>query len=264
MRCPQLEKATFRGSLHNCLRGSNGQTPKDVSVEDFQKSNLPGDSGQVFRMRCRPSPIRATKEERVSCRCTKSKCLKLYCKCYASGIFCDYAICTCNNCANYSGSTEEADHCPSCTCASCRQSKAKEARRVLAMGISRRMCRCKTSKCLQLYCPCFQSGQSCSSQCSCVHCLNHTSGYAENERTIAVSECLSRRRDAFERRPSRGELLRCACRKTRYVDLWSNCFRSSINGRCLRKYCVCYSRGRSCGESCECTSCANTKLFDRT
>ena len=36
--------------------------------------------------------------ESKKCNCKKSKCLKLYCECFAAGAFCDQ--CSCQNCQN--------------------------------------------------------------------------------------------------------------------------------------------------------------------
>lgn len=36
------------------------------------------------------------------CNCKQSKCLKLYCECFASGGYCDPTTCNCVNCCNNS------------------------------------------------------------------------------------------------------------------------------------------------------------------
>lgn len=35
-----------------------------------------------------------------TCHCKQSKCLKLYCDCFAAGIFCQPNYCACRNCCN--------------------------------------------------------------------------------------------------------------------------------------------------------------------
>jgi len=37
--------------------------------------------------------------ENVKCKCTKSKCLKMYCECFTLGRFCD-ETCACVDCSN--------------------------------------------------------------------------------------------------------------------------------------------------------------------
>ena len=34
------------------------------------------------------------------CKCSSSRCLKLYCECFRNGFFCDEKLCTCKNCHN--------------------------------------------------------------------------------------------------------------------------------------------------------------------
>ena len=45
-----------------------------------------------------PPPRNDTKRK-LKCNCKKSKCLKLYCECFANGLFCS-RDCECLNCAN--------------------------------------------------------------------------------------------------------------------------------------------------------------------
>ena len=37
---------------------------------------------------------------RKSCNCRNSRCLKLYCECFAAGVYCTPGSCTCNDCHN--------------------------------------------------------------------------------------------------------------------------------------------------------------------
>lgn len=37
---------------------------------------------------------------RKACNCRNSKCLKLYCECFASGVYCIPGHCNCNPCQN--------------------------------------------------------------------------------------------------------------------------------------------------------------------
>lgn len=50
---------------------------------------------------CMPVPLNvtATKPKKAPCNCKKSKCLKLYCECFASGGYCDES-CNCIGCSN--------------------------------------------------------------------------------------------------------------------------------------------------------------------
>lgn len=42
------------------------------------------------------------KHDHFGCLCAKSKCLKLYCACFAKGIYCG-EMCKCSNCHNLRG-----------------------------------------------------------------------------------------------------------------------------------------------------------------
>ena len=79
----------------------------------------------------------------------------------------------------------------------------------------RLVCRCAKSKCLKLYCDCFQRGKICIGRCSCTNCKNTEANSGPNGiRTKTIREILERRPDAFERRGKRtGE--GCSCKKNK-------------------------------------------------
>lgn len=102
-------------------------------------------------------------------------------------------------------------------------------------------CRCSRTRCLKLYCDCFQAGRICTSSCSCISCLNIKSESGEHgERTKAIYTILSRKPDAFQKK-DKSSKMGCACR----------------NSKCLKKYCVCFSEKILCGSRCVCTNCLN-------
>ncbi|KAL1220669.1 Protein tesmin/TSO1-like CXC 2 [Cardamine amara subsp. amara] len=119
------------------------------------------------------------------CNCKKSKCLKLYCECFAAGVYC-IEPCSCIDCFNKpihedtvlatrkqiesrnplafapkvirsSDSVLETGEDPSKTPASARH---------------KRGCNCKKSNCLKKYCECYQGGVGCSINCRCEGCKN--------------------------------------------------------------------------------------------
>ena len=99
------------------------------------------------------------------CNCRKSKCLKLYCECFAALSFCN-DLCNCRDCGN----THEND-------ASVReavaQARAKNRNafegKISSIGGG---CNCKRSRCLQKYCICFQASVFCGVKCRCLDCSN--------------------------------------------------------------------------------------------
>jgi len=108
------------------------------------------------------------------CNCRKSKCLKLYCECFAAGYLCA-DICKCQECHNNPEHREERDR-------ACEETVRKNARafepkiakdQAQADDPShRRGCRCKKSNCLKRYCECFNGKVKCTTVCRCVNCLN--------------------------------------------------------------------------------------------
>jgi len=78
-------------------------------------------------------------------------------------------------------------------------------------------CRCKFSRCLKLYCECFQKKSICNEACNCRSCLNTTND--EPIRTDAMKAILARRPDAFKERVKMIGV-GCSCKKN----------------KCLKKY----------------------------
>ncbi|CAH8361404.1 unnamed protein product [Eruca vesicaria subsp. sativa] len=115
------------------------------------------------------------------CGCKQSKCLKLYCDCFASGELCNECDCAdCHNNTDNSYLREEAvlnvlDRNPNAfngkspsfltdnQCKSATDTKP---------GLLSRGCKCKRTKCLKKYCECFQANALCSDNCKCINCEN--------------------------------------------------------------------------------------------
>jgi hypothetical protein len=76
-------------------------------------------------------------------------------------------------------------------------------------------CKCTRSRCLMLYCDCFQAGQVCTPSCVCVSCKNtRNQSKAGGLRFDAIEAILWRRPDAFEYKPRKTED-GCKCKKNR-------------------------------------------------
>lgn len=103
-------------------------------------------------------------QTQISCGCIKSKCLKLYCECFAKKTYCT-KICGCTNCANLPAEEEQ-------------RKEAIEMTLERHPGAFRtnfdtyRSCHCKKSACRKKYCECYQSGKPCTFHCKCEGCQN--------------------------------------------------------------------------------------------
>jgi hypothetical protein len=109
----------------------------------------------------------------VWCKCRKTACLKLYCRCFAAGILCQ-DTCTCtDDCAN-----DRKDN-P-------KRLKAVEAIKSRNAGAfsksARKGCRCRNSRCLKKYCVCFAASKPCEADlCICINCANGLGGSSARE-----------------------------------------------------------------------------------
>ena len=76
-------------------------------------------------------------------------------------------------------------------------------------------CRCTKTKCLKLYCDCFQAGTVCKDHCDCSECKNIPEESGPNGlRTRVIKSILKRRPNAFQRK-TRDPDASCACKSSK-------------------------------------------------
>ncbi|KAG0448078.1 hypothetical protein HPP92_028014 [Vanilla planifolia] len=139
------------------------------------------------------------------CHCKKSKCLKLYCECFAAGVYC-VEPCSCQGCLNKPNHEDTV-------LATRKQIESRnplafapkvivsfehdvemgeESNKTPASARHKRGCNCKKSNCLKKYCECFQGGVGCSFSCRCEGCKNAFGmkfGSEENEEDKELDVC---------------------------------------------------------------------------
>ncbi|KGN56953.1 protein tesmin/TSO1-like CXC 2 [Cucumis sativus] len=149
-----------------------------VLAEDFNQNS-------PKKKRRRLEPAGETESSCKRCNCKKSKCLKLYCECFAAGVYC-IEPCSCQDCFNKPIHEDtvlatrkqiESRNPLAFAPKVIRNSDSlpepgDESNKTPASARHKRGCNCKKSSCLKKYCECYQGGVGCSISCRCEGCKN--------------------------------------------------------------------------------------------
>ena len=125
----------------------------------------------------------------MGCTCKKTKCLKLYCQCFAVKIYCagNCRCLICRNTAKFEKERKDAIRNILSRNPSAFDTKFKktldgrpapdrpvvDTSRVLAHKLG---CKCRKSACMKKYCECYAGNVKCSANCRCVGCKNMPPG----------------------------------------------------------------------------------------
>ncbi|RDX68403.1 Protein tesmin/TSO1-like CXC 5, partial [Mucuna pruriens] len=123
-----------------------------------------------------------TPKKQKHCNCKNSRCLKLYCECFAAGIYCDGCNCiNCHNNVDNEAARQEAvgitlERNPNAfrpkIAGSPQEPRNFKECEIQVVGKHNKGCHCKKSGCLKKYCECFQANVLCSDNCKCMDCKN--------------------------------------------------------------------------------------------
>jgi hypothetical protein len=171
--------------------------PSSLETESASAQNqlmLLEDGSQVNEERTQSSPRKKKRrsdnggesETCKRCNCKKSRCLKLYCECFAAGVYCSEP-CSCHDCFNKPinedtvlttrkqiESRNPLAFAPKVirTSDSVIETVHEAIKKTPASARHKRGCNCKKSGCLKKYCECYQGGVGCSINCRCEGCKN--------------------------------------------------------------------------------------------
>lgn len=133
----------------------------------------------------RDKPDSETKDFGARCTCKKSKCLKLYCECFAAQQVCQDA-CVCTECFNKEEYQDIRVYFLKETLEKNPNAFKSKFKKLDAQNVTlhTRGCNCKKTGCQKRYCECFGASTKCTSLCKCTECCN----FGEETRTVGLEQ----------------------------------------------------------------------------
>ena len=152
---PKLENPSIQNSISTSynkeLTPSNNNNSGNIDINSPLNENK---RKKFFKSKKKKLFDKKENIEKFSCNCTKTRCVKKYCECFANNRYCK--DCNCIDCLNkyiysnnYNNSSKDL-------------SENEEV-----------FCTCAKSNCTKKYCECYKSGKKCNDKCRCTNCLNN-------------------------------------------------------------------------------------------
>lgn len=156
--------------------------PLTIKTEEMKKGSDSKPAAKSVIIEASATPA-APQPAKSSCNCKKTKCLKLYCECFANGGVCGPS-CNCSDCHN----SEELKDLRELIIQETLEknplafkSKYKQIESSQKSVLHSRGCNCKKTGCSKNYCECYTAGIGCSKLCKCKDCKNENIKLQEEE-----------------------------------------------------------------------------------